>query len=55
MSDPALHGYLLVATTSVMMMVSHRCYGFRAAKTYITALYNCLGNPPEPKLVHKFL
>ena len=36
-------------------VVSHRCYGFRTAKTYITALYHCLGNLPEPKLVHRFL
>jgi len=36
-------------------VVSHRCYGFRTAKTYITALYHCLGDLPEPKLVHRFL
>jgi transposase len=36
-------------------VVSHRCYGFRTAATYITALYHCLGNLPEPKLVHRFL
>ena len=36
-------------------VVSHRCYGFRTAKTYITALYHCLGNLPEPELVHRFL
>jgi transposase len=36
-------------------VVSHRCYGFRTATTYITALYHCLGNLPEPELVHKFL
>ncbi len=36
-------------------VVSHRCYGFRTARTYITALYHCLGKLPEPKLVHKFL
>ena len=36
-------------------VVSHRCYGFRTARTYITALYHCLGNLPEPQLVHKFL
>lgn len=36
-------------------VVSHRCYGFRTAKNYITALYHCLGNLPEPKLVHRFL
>ena len=36
-------------------VVSHRCYGFRTAKTYITALYHCLGNLPEPQLVHRFL
>jgi len=36
-------------------IVSHRCYGFRTASTYITALYHCLGKLPEPKLVHKFL
>lgn len=36
-------------------VVSHRSYGFRTAKTYITALYHCLGDLPEPKLVHKFL
>ena len=35
-------------------VVSHRCYGFRTAKNYITALYHCLGNLPEPKLVHGF-
>lgn len=35
-------------------VVSHRCYGFRTAKTYITALYHCLGKLPEPELVHKF-
>lgn len=36
-------------------VVSHRCYGFRTAKNYITALYHCLGNLPEPELVHRFL
>jgi hypothetical protein len=36
-------------------VVSHRCYGFRTAATYITALYHCLGKLPEPELVHKFL
>lgn len=36
-------------------VVSHRCYGFRTAATYITALYHCLGNLPEPELVHRFL
>jgi len=36
-------------------VVSHRCYGFRTAPHYITALYHCLGDLPEPKLVHKFL
>lgn len=36
-------------------VVSHRCYGFRTAKTFITALYHCLGNLPEPEIVHKFL
>jgi len=35
-------------------IVSHRCYGFRTAKTYITALYHCLGDLPEPHFVHKF-
>ena len=36
-------------------VVSHRCYGFRTARTYITNLYHCLGNLPEPVLVHRFL
>jgi len=36
-------------------VVSHRCCGFRTAKTYITALYHCLGNLPKPQLVHRFL
>lgn len=36
-------------------VVSHRCYGFRTAKNYITALYHCLGKLPEPTLVHRFL
>ena len=36
-------------------VVSHRCYGFRTAGTYITALYHCLGDLPEPELVHRFL
>lgn len=36
-------------------VVSRRCYGFRTARNYITALYHCLGNLPEPKLVHRFL
>lgn len=36
-------------------VVSHRCYGFRTAKTFITALYHCLGNLPEPVPVHRFL
>jgi len=36
-------------------VVSHRCYGFRTAATFITALYHCLGKLPEPELVHKFL
>jgi transposase len=36
-------------------VVSHRCYGFRTAKTFITALYHVLGDLPEPKMMHKFL
>jgi hypothetical protein len=36
-------------------VVSHRCYGFRTAKTFITALYHVLGELPEPPMVHKFL
>lgn len=36
-------------------VVSHRCYGFRTASTYITALYHCLGNLPEPELAHRFV
>ena len=36
-------------------VVSRRCYGFRTANTFITALYHCLGDLPEPKLVHRFL
>ena len=35
-------------------VISHRCYGFRTAANYITALYHCLGKLPEPNLVHKF-
>ena len=36
-------------------VVSHRCYGFRTASTFITALYHCLGDLPEPEPVHRFL
>jgi transposase len=36
-------------------VVSHRCYGFRTATTFITALYHCLGDLPEPRLAHRFL
>ena len=36
-------------------VVSHRCYGFRTPKTFITALYHCLGKLPEPVPVHRFL
>ena len=36
-------------------VVSHRCYGFRTAETFITALYHCLFDLPEPQLVHRFL
>lgn len=36
-------------------VVSHRCYGFRTANTYMMALYHCLGKLPEPELVHRFL
>lgn len=35
--------------------VRHRCYGFRTADNYITALYHCLGNLTEPEMVHRFL
>jgi transposase len=35
--------------------VSHRCYGFRTAGTFIMALYHCLGKLPEPQTVHRFL
>jgi transposase len=35
-------------------VVSHRCYGFRTAKTFITALYHVLGDLPEPPMVHRF-
>ena len=35
--------------------VSHRCYGFRTAGTFILALYHCLGKLPEPEIMHRFL
>jgi transposase len=35
--------------------ISHRCYGFRTAGTFILALYHCLGKLPEPQTVHRFL
>lgn len=36
-------------------VVSHRSYGFRTSKNYITALYHCLGKLPRPPQMHKFL
>lgn len=36
-------------------VMSRRCYGFRSAKNYITALYHCMGKLPEPEFVHRFL
>ncbi len=36
-------------------VVSHPCYGFPAAHNYITAPYYCLGDIPEPEVVHKSL
>lgn len=36
-------------------VINHRCYGFRTAKNYITALYHCLGDLPQPQCVHSFL
>lgn len=36
-------------------VVSHRCYGFRKASTFITALYHCLGDLAEPQLAHSFM
>lgn len=36
-------------------VVSRRCYGFRTAQNFITALYHCLGKLPEPNLVHRFV
>jgi transposase len=35
--------------------VSHRCYGFRTAGTFILALYHCLGKLPEPETMHRVL
>jgi transposase len=35
--------------------ISHRCYGFRTANTFILALYHGLGRLPEPQNVHRFL
>ena len=35
--------------------VSHRCYGFRTAGTFILALYHCLGKLPEAPIMHRFL
>ena len=36
-------------------VVSRRSCGFRTASTYVTALYHCLGDLPQPQLVHRFL
>lgn len=36
-------------------VISHRCYGFRTAATFILALYHGLGRLPEPETVHRFL
>lgn len=35
--------------------ISHRCYGFRTAATFILALYHGLGRLSEPQTVHRFL
>jgi len=42
-------------TNKKAKVVSHRCYGFRTATTYITALYHCPRDLPEPQLVHRCL
>lgn len=34
--------------------ISHRCYGFRTAGTFIVAPYHCLSKLPEPQTVHRF-
>lgn len=35
--------------------ISHRCYGFPTAATFILALYRGLGRLPGPQTVHRFL
>ncbi len=36
-------------------VVSHRAYGFRSTRVYITALYNSMGNLQMPNIVHRFV
>ena len=50
-----IHNGAVEGMNNKAKVVSRRCYGFRTATHYITALYHCLGNLPEPQLVHKFL
>lgn len=50
-----IHNGAVEGMNNKAKIVSHRCYGFRTAHTYITALYHCLGKLPEPELAHRFL
>lgn len=52
--DVRIHNGAVEGLNNKAKVVSHRCYGFRTAATYITALYHCLGKLPEPHLVHRF-
>lgn len=36
-------------------VISHRAYGFRTAKNFITNLYHCMGNLPMPTTLHRFV
>jgi transposase len=36
-------------------VISHRAYGFRTAKNFITNLYHCMGDLPMPTTLHRFV
>jgi transposase len=50
-----IHNGTVEGLNNKAKVVSHKACGFRTASNYIRHLYHCMGDLPEPPLMHRFV
>jgi hypothetical protein len=52
--DPPITNSVVEGLNNKAKAISHRSYGYRTARTFITNLHHCVGNLKTPETLHSF-